>query len=227
MSEILPHDEHTLIDRHRRLSMKVRQLSEAANPRLLAVREAAIYSVTIKDNQARGKTYQQPDDRMYLIAQYMLGIDLSYLAIVDGLYPQAANLQKQQIETLARLEEITADTHREGKPPNVNQKSLPGLGRAYGKLNDAAHPSKREVIEALNHFSSGNVAGPSSDPRFIQEYCEPLLDNHCVCLMHLWRQMANLFELKFDIRNTAEEERVLEAAIKSLIKMGAITPVKP
>ena len=72
----------------------------------------------------------------------MLGINLSYLAIVDGLYPQAANLQKQQIETLARLEEITADTHREGKPPNVNQKSLPGLGCAYGKLNDAAHPLK-------------------------------------------------------------------------------------
>jgi len=38
--------------------------------------------------------------------------------------------------------------------------------------------------------------------------------------------MANLLELKFNIRNTTEEECVLEAAIKSLEKIGAITLVK-
>jgi len=214
-----------MLRRHYTQCTKARVQCESENATLVKIRTDILSAISIKNDLARGKTSREDDIRLYLIAQYLIGIDLSYIAIVEGIYAQAANLQKQQIETLARLEEETNGKQRQGKTPNVNQPTMPGLGRQYGLLNDAAHPSKSEIIKEISQYSTAKSQGASSDPRFIQEFCEPLLSNHCVYLLHLWRHMANLFLELFDVENDEKEAALLESAIMTLRDIGAIVLV--
>lgn len=218
-----PHDVDKFLEQHRCLRAEIRSRSESENANLLHVRRDILFSIIRKENLARGKTCVNHGHRMYLIAQYLLGVDLSYTAIVEGLYPQAANLQKQQIETLAQLEKVKDGKRPDKKDRNVRHAALPGISKLYGNLNEAAHPWRPEVVEALMHHESENGSGPCADPRYEREICETLLGNHCVCLMYLWRHMANLFDTEFEISNTTEENNKLDAAIKSLNEMGFIS----
>ncbi len=218
-------DADTFIQRQRELRATTRITSESENSELLRVRHTILLSITLKDNMARGKAIDECHDGKYLIAQYLLGIDLSYLAIVEGLYPQAANLQKQQIETLCRLEELRTGRAKDGKNPNVRQKRLPGMNCLYGNLNKAAHPSRTDVIRSLSHHESESGRGPTHDPQYNREICNTLLGNHCVLLLYLWRDMADLFKADFGIQNSQDEERALEVSIEFLRQAGFISIV--
>lgn len=223
-------DDYELADvffkRHLEHRAEARGQSEAANPKQLKIRRSIMAAIVSLHQRVQGRRYKNTDVRMHLIAQYIQGIEVSYITIVEGLYAQAANLQKQQIETLAAMEEHGAGTRTDGKTPNPKNIGMQGLRSQYGALNNAAHPSKAEIVESLCHFEEGERQGPTTIPQFNQEYCEPLLANHNVYLLYLWRQMSNLFKVVFDIEQTEEDRKPIEFAINELLALGSIALTK-
>ena len=207
--------------RHR---ASVRAQSEAANLKLLEVRDSTLTAIASLQRHVQGRRYKSVDGRMHLIAQYIQGIELSYTSIVEGLYAQAANLQKQQIETIAALEEYETGSRRDGKTPNVRQYRLPsGFGRQYGALNRAAHPSVEAVAQSIAHFQNGERQGPTTIPQFCQAHCQPLLANHCIYMLHLWRQMSNAFKSVFDIELDDDQYKLVNFSIRTLMDGGFIS----
>lgn len=199
---------------------RVRAKSLAANTELVAIRSSILDAAIKLKQKANGKQYRPKDARMHLIAQYLQGVVLSYNAIIDGLYAQAAALQKQQLESIVRLEEYRFGNQKDGRTPNIQNSGLRGFKEQYKALNGVAHPSIDGQIEGLNHFTEREKQGPTTTPDFNEEVCRVLLGNHCLYLLHLWRHMSHFFTEEFETELVPEEYKGLESAIRSLIDLG-------
>lgn len=205
---------------HRR---NVRQLSEADNPRLLEARDNIISAIVSQQQRIQGRQYKPEDHRMHLIAQLIQGMDICYVSIVEGLLPQAAALQKQQIEAITALEEIEKGRRKDGGTPNVQNSGPPGFYEQYKAINDAAHPGNAEVIEALSHFEDNNSQGPTTAPLYRAEQCRILLANHCVYVLHLWRHASRAFEAVLGEKCSKKEHGLVMDAMNSLLADGHIS----
>ncbi|MEQ3747196.1 MAG: hypothetical protein ABNH53_13300 [Henriciella sp.] len=148
------------------------------------------------------------DPRHHLIAQYIQGIQLSYDGISKGLYAQAANLQKQQIETLTEIREIKLGRRREGKTPKVGN-SMPNMKTEYDNLNDVAHPGTEDVIYSLTCLVEDDKAVVSSLPRFDTGISRSMLLNHCHYLFILITIMQKLFDSDLSERLSSSEEQIV------------------
>jgi len=208
------------LEKHAEHRENVRAQSVAANPRLVAAQKNLFCAIISLKQQVEGVKYTAKDGRMHLIAQYIQGIALSYIAIIDGLYAQAAALQKQQLEAIAALGEYTAGARKDGRTPNIRHTGQRGFGRLYGELNDIAHPSKDHILESLCHFDEGGKQGPTLAPQFVQEYCRYFLSNHCLQLLNLWRHMSLVFRDEFGLEVPKQDDQNVSSAMKVLMDFG-------
>jgi hypothetical protein len=83
--------------------------------------------------------------RVVLLASFVQGIDLCATAITTGRYVQAAALLKQEMETLAAVEEVIQKQRRDGETPNVRHLQW-GLGKLYGAMNAIAHVGRMKRL---------------------------------------------------------------------------------
>jgi len=65
---------------------------------------SALWRVNYKRSLERQET--TADDRSALIASFVIGLDIIETAITEGCYLQAATILRQEMETLAALDEI-------------------------------------------------------------------------------------------------------------------------
>jgi hypothetical protein len=83
-----------------------------------------------------GRPFEQQskliEGRMSLTAQFVQGIDICETSIFEGLYSQAAALLKQELETLAAIDEFENDRRKDGKTPNIGNGIMSGFGPIYG-----------------------------------------------------------------------------------------------
>lgn len=191
---------------------KIRREMQAAFPELFQVRADIVSAIYSRLEHIQGETFPPDDQSMFLIAQYITGIEFSFAAIVEGLYPQAANLQKQEIETLAALEQVRKGKRREGQTPNVKN-SLPEFALAYSNLNDLAHPSKSELVQAFNMYEDLGKSGPTVVPQLRKEVCRILLPNHCVYLIKCWDYMSVHFNKVAGVETPQEEMQKLHSTL--------------
>jgi hypothetical protein len=122
---------------------------------------ACIGSFLYKNNLKPGKTNESISGRLSLIASFVQGIDLCETSISEGLYAQAANILKQELETIAALEEFISGSRKDGKTPNVKFVKW-DMAKIYGDLNKVAHVSDRESFDPLFQIGSFGDANPVS-----------------------------------------------------------------
>lgn len=165
--------------------------------------------------------YKQLEARSFLVAQFIQGIELASTAISEGLYPQAANLLKQKIETLAAIDEYEAGKRKEGKTPNI--KNLIGnFGYTYGQFNEIAHPSNRMIVEKLSSFSDGDHYGPSTVPQFDPDLFQRLIGLHATLIFMLFGRMQRIFLELFGVDWDLHEVRQAKKAHQILIEQNII-----
>ena len=158
---------------------------------------------------------------MCLIAQFIQGVELAETAISEGLYANAANLLKQELETLAAMDEYEAGNRRDGKTPGFRDR-LSGLGRRYGQFNEIAHPTRQEILESLSTFSDNERYGPTTIPQFNSDLYQMLYGNQAMFLLMLFARMQSVFVEVLSVDWDHEETRMATSALRTLIEEGIV-----
>lgn len=140
-----------------------------------------------------GKTSAQISERLTLIMVFLQGIYATEALITEGQYIKATAALKQDLEILARIEEVKHNVAKQGRVPNV--KFAPkGSQRFYGQLNDVAHPSNLELLQSLlGSRHDGEVHGVSYIPTFVEETALALYELHVWLLFEAVREHLLLF----------------------------------
>jgi len=140
-----------------------------------------------------GKTSEKISERLTLLMVFLQGVCATETLISEGQYIKAAAALKQDIEILARIAEVKHDAAKQGRVPNVRY-APEGSQRFYGQLNDVAHPSNLELLQALlGHREDGAVQGISYIPTFIEETALGLYELHVWLLFEAVREHLLLF----------------------------------
>lgn len=213
---------------HSKHRKRIRSQSIKSNKNLFTAHQLALAAVVSYQNRIQGKQYRaeeaQVKGRMALVAQFMQGIDITETAISEGLYAQAANLLKQELETLASMEEFSMSARKDGQVPRFRGR-LSDFGRRYGEFNEIAHPTRQEVVEQLSTFSDGDRYGPTTVPQFNGELFQMLYGNQALFISMMFAQMRPLFVEVFGVECDDAEVRLATNAIRILIDEGIINEI--
>jgi hypothetical protein len=105
------------------------------------------------------------DERLSLIASFVQGVDICETTISEALYVQASTLLKQELETIAAIDELAQERRKDRRTPNVGNSRFPWMRDVYGDLNAAAHVGDAEVLRGLvSRRISKEVAGAALHP---------------------------------------------------------------
>lgn len=213
------------LENHKKYRAEIRKKSKDSNKNLLTAHQLAFSAVISYQNRIQGIRFEaQPhsiEGRMTLIAQFIQGVELTETAISEGLYANAANLLKQELETIAAIDEYEAGNRRDGKAPRFRDR-LAGFGPRYGELNEIAHPTRKEIVESLSTFSDKERYGPTTIPQFNSALYHILYGNQVMFLVMLFPRMRSVFVEVFGVDIDDEETRMGTSALGILIKEGIV-----
>jgi hypothetical protein len=203
----------------------IRKKSKALNANLLTAHQLAFSAVISYQDRIQGRQYEATDPsirgRMSLIAQFVQGVDITEVAISEGLYANAANLLKQELEILVAIDEYQAGKRRDGRSPNVRN-ILSRFYNRYSEFNNLAHPTRQEILESLSTFSDGEHYGPTTIPRFNAELYHILYGNQAMFLVMIFARMRTVFREVFDMDWDDEETRIITSALRILVDEGIV-----
>jgi hypothetical protein len=162
------------------------------------------------------------EGRMSLTAQFVQGIDICETSISEGLYSQAAALLKQELETLAAIDEFENDRRKDGKTPNVGNGIMRDFSPIYGDLNNIAHVSRHDVARQLVTIEQGEICAPSLIPKYNHDLARFLYGNHVYFIIEVMRQIARIFEEIFGEGQSKEEGDWIIYAMMTLLREKVI-----
>ncbi|MBU2031505.1 MAG: hypothetical protein KKG69_01520 [Alphaproteobacteria bacterium] len=142
-----------------------------------------------------------------LITHFVQGIDLCETAIVEGLYPQAATLLRQQHEIIAAVEEFTAGRRKDGRTPHATIGVLRDMGRVYGDLSGGAHVSHANLLKNFVIMEIGENNGPSLLPIYHHEITINLYALHVSYILIM-------LELAGDVQSSVTGDRLNPDEVK-------------
>jgi len=164
------------------------------------------------------------EGRICLIAQFILGVELCESAISNGFYSQAAALLKQQLETIAAIDEYRRGHRIEKKTPNIKAGPTAGLGSAYGTFNNIAHVSRHEIAKSIVFKQVGEVVGANIMPVYSRSMAHYLYGQHVYYIAMVFHQAVELFGQAYEESMTSEELEFYAAAMIILLQAGVISP---
>lgn len=184
------------------------------------VATSVISSVAFRKNLVIGNTSESISGRLSLLASFIQGITLCETAISGGYYAQAANLLKQEMETVAAIEEYRKDRRTNRRTPNV--KHLPmNLGKMYGELQKAAHVADFEVMQIIHRMEVDGEKKPASFvPVYNQEISKQLYSLHVVLIVLATVAYGELLTEMYDEGLNDLETEMLYSAFKRLEDAG-------
>lgn len=162
-----------------------------------------------------------PEDRedlqgqMTLIAHFVQGIQFVETAVVEGLYPQAATLLRQEHEIVAAVEEFTAGRRKDAKTPYATIGVLKNMGQVYGDLSGAAHVSQAQLLKDIVTMEIGEKRGPSLLPIYHSELSRNLYALHISYIIMI-AQLAN------DIHHALTGDKLHEDEVKLIVVAKSI-----
>ena len=193
---------------------------------LLDAHELGLSSVCAMIDRFSGRKFEkQPkgvEGRMSLTAQFLQGVDICETSISEGLYSQAAALLKQQLETIAAIDEYENDTRQDGRTPRIGRGVTQGFGPIYGDLNNIAHVSRHDLARQLVMVEEGETCAPSLTPQYNAEIARFLYGNHVYFIVEVGRQTARLFEEIFGESFSEEEAQWHFLAMTILLREKVI-----
>ncbi|MEH6521186.1 hypothetical protein [Sulfitobacter sp.] len=163
-----------------------------------------------------------PAQQLDLITHFIHGINLCEIAIVEGLYTQAATLLRQEHELISAVQELGVSKRKDGKTPHATFGRLKNMGKVYGELSGAAHVSQSHLMHDIIATEIGDRKGPSVVPLFHRELARNLYALHVsyICQMTF---ITDEVHGALGIGNLLEEEKsLLVVATKILHDEGLI-----
>lgn len=120
-----------------------------------------LHEVLSRKSLIPGKTNKSIANRRVVIVSFVQGIPICEEAIREGPYVQAAALVRQELETVAAIEEEVEDVREDGETPNV--KHVPWeMNRLYGELSAATHVSDHGYLAEIYRAEERGDARPVS-----------------------------------------------------------------
>lgn len=162
------------------------------------------------------------EGRMSLTAQFVQGIDICETSISEGLYSQAAALLKQELETLAAIDEFENNQRKDGKTPNIGNGIMRGFGPIYGDLNNIAHVSRYDLAKQLVTIERGEICAPSLIPQYNRNLARFLYGNHIYFIIAAGGQTSRIFEEIFSEGRSKEEDDWVSYAMMILLREKVI-----
>ncbi|MFQ5887221.1 MAG: hypothetical protein ACE5HY_00820 [Candidatus Hydrothermarchaeales archaeon] len=188
------------------------------NANLIAM--CALSSAIIRKNLEPGNTSESISKRFVLSASFFQGVDLCQKSIMEGNYIQAAALLKQEMETIAAIEEAKSNVRTEKKVPNVKHVKW-NLNILYGRLNKAAHVADSQLLNKLIQTDPiGNTAPASAVPLFNKDTAKGLYGLHVTLLIQLAIQLNDLYLEAYGEGLTDTELACIAEAFKLLLEDG-------
>lgn len=187
---------------------------------------AVIGTLLFKDSMKPGNTNEIISGKLSLIASFVQGIDLCETSISEGLYAQAAGLLKQEIETIAAIEEFIVGNRKDGITPNVKHVKW-DLKRIYGDLNKVAHVSHKDSFQPLYQAETKGEAVPVSIvPIYNKDIARSLYAVHVALLIHLASLLIDTYKEIYNEKPSAAEYQILTGAIKMMESEGYLGEIK-
>lgn len=207
---------------------EVREKSKDAYAKLLDANLLAtgvIASALLRVNGEVAQLQNKSLERGPLIAGFVTGVGFCEQAISEGYYLQASALLRQELETIAALEEVKLGVRlrQDGKTPNVRNVQW-SLSRLYGGLSDAAHASKHKVLMSLTQHKEGISGAPegtvvwSMIPSFDIEISRRLYALHTMLIIQLAVHLNDYHDELHGSGLTDEEVKYLNLAIDLLVE---------
>src|SRR6056297_243079 len=201
-----------------------RQSEESMEEMISANNKILSASLSLLD-RASEKKFDVADttlsEQMHLVAQFILGLDLTMQSILTGCYHQAANLLKQETEILAVIEEYTKELRQQVKKPNVGNHLKPFYPK-YSELNDIAHPSRADVVQLFTQFEEGDAHGPTTIPKVNLELSRNFFGYHTLLLTKVAWKMDEAFRSALCIQFNEDEVAMILDGLSTLKTEGQI-----
>lgn len=184
---------------------------------------ACIGTLLLNNSMKPGKTSDSISSRLALIASFVQGIDLCETSISEGLYAQAANMLKQELETIAAIEEVISGTRKDGKTPNVKFVKW-DMGKIYGELNKVAHVSDKKALHPLYQIKPiGNAQPVSMVPIYNKSVSRELYSIHVCFLIQIGKHLIDLNNELYEEYDSSTEYFMLISAMKRLEDEGLLS----
>lgn len=173
-----------------------------------------------------GKTDESISTRLPLIASFIQGIDICETCICEGLYTQAAGILKQELETIAAIDECERGKRKNRKTPNVQCVKF-GLGREYGVLNGIGHVSDKEIFEPLYKANADSkIEGQkpiSILPQFNKELCSYFYAMHILLILNVIEKLDRLYIDMYNFQMPEDLKQAIYIIFTILDKSGFLT----
>ena len=170
-----------------------------------------------------GKTDKSVSARLPLIASFIQGIDICEICISEGLYTQAAVMLKQELETVAAVDECERGKRKDQQTPNVKYVKF-GLKREYSLLNGIGHVSDFKIFEKIHRaIPDPNVEGQqpiSILPQFQAELCTYFYAMHILLILQIIEQLNRLYFDMYEFQVGEEIQKAIGIAYDTLDKCG-------
>jgi len=193
---------------------------------LLIAHELAFSALSSMIDRFSGRKFaHQPkaiEGRLSLLAQFVQGVEICETAISEGLSSQAAALLKQELETLAAVDEFTLNTRRDGVTPNIKNGPLSGFGPLYGELNNIAHPSRHDVVRQLATIETGSICAPTTIPQYNAELIRLFYGYHVYFIVEMTKRAAAVFRHLFNEELSDDEAHWASRALAILLEEKVI-----
>jgi hypothetical protein len=178
-------------------------------------------NAVMKKDSVPGKASKSIDERLSLVASFILGVDITEVSIAEGLYVQAAALLKQELETITAIGELVEDRRRDRRTPNIGNSGFPWMKRVYSDLNAAAHVGDAEVLRGLvSRRISEEVAGAALHPLYNRDLSIYFYGLHVILIVLLALQIEDLHDEMYGERFTERENRTLLIVQAILEELG-------
>ena len=188
----------------------------------------AIGSALVRNDGVRLKIVGNSQRQIVLIASFIQGINIVECAISEGYYIQAAALLRQELETIAALEELKSGTRKDERTPNV--KHVPwSLGRLYGDLSKATHAADHDVLQQTlapdRSLLPEDTTGVMMTPHFRRETAWRMMGLHVSLLILVAVHLDSHYESVMGSGLTEMEASALHRAQQMLLDEGWLKDV--
>lgn len=223
MKEILKHGID-LLSEQTAIRRRIRDISKDICPDLQWIHCLSlglIHSIYTQYIGIPGKTNESISARLPLLASFVQGIDLVETTIVEGLYSQAAVLLKQELETIAAVNECIKGIRENKRTPNVKYVDY-DLKKLYPILNGIGHVSEKDPFEELYigvpDHRVVDQKPVSITPLFNKQRYEQFYGIHILLIVQAIEKLVELYNDMYEFSLNEKQEEALMIIYKVLLE---------
>lgn len=217
-----------LLEEQYRQREQVRQLAKKSHYNLLhshCLSLGIIKTIYYQYLGKPGRTDSSISARLPLIASFIQGIDICEICISEGLYTQAAVILKQELETVAAVNECVDGNRVDLKTPNVKFVEF-GLNKEYGLLNGIGHLSNADIFEELFKVVDNSFAENQHPISIVPQHNDELYSHffamHILLILQIINQLNNLYCDMYGYKMPEEIKQSIAIIYNDLYQQGII-----